>query len=109
MSYYFVANIKVNDETGYREYIKQSGEIFSKYNGEYLAVDDNPEVLEGKWQYTRTIIIKFETKGDFESWYNSREYQEILKYRLSAADCDTILVKGLWDTITSKREQITEI
>jgi len=107
MPYYFIANIKIHDESGYIKYIEKSGEIFSKYNGEYLAVDNNPDILEGNWQYTRTVIIKFETKEDFKNWYNSPEYKDILKYRLSSAHCDTILVKGLWDSITNNREQIT--
>ena len=106
MPYYFIANIKISDESKYREYIKQSGEIFSKYNGEYLAVDNSPEILEGNWRYTRTVLIKFETKEDFINWYNSSEYQKILKYRLSSAQCDTILVKDLWDSITITGEQI---
>jgi len=106
MPYYFIANIKIFDETEYKKYLIKSGEVFSKYNGEYLVVDNNPEVLEGNWKYSRTVIIKFDTKPDFEKWYNSSEYKEILKYRLSSSTCDTILVKGLWDSVTNSREQI---
>jgi uncharacterized protein (DUF1330 family) len=106
MPCYFIANIKITDESIYKKYVEESGEIFSKYNGEYLAVDDNPEVLEGNWQYSRTVIIKFETKNDFKKWYNSPEYQEILEYRLSSSHCDTILVKGLRDSITNSGEQL---
>ena len=92
---YFIAQIKIKDKTEYQKYINEAEEIFSKYNGKYLAVDDNPIILEGNWNYTRTVLIKFENKDDFEKWYNSKEYKEILKYRLSAAKCDTILVEGL--------------
>ncbi|RLE03768.1 MAG: DUF1330 domain-containing protein, partial [Bacteroidetes bacterium] len=28
------------------------------------------------------------------AWYRSDEYQEILQYRLSASECDTILIQG---------------
>lgn len=109
MPYYFIANIRINDESEYKKYVEKSGEVFSKYKGEYLAVDTNPEILEGEWKYTRTVIIKFDTKTDFHKWYFSPEYKEILKYRLSSSHCDTILVKGLWDSITSSREQTTDI
>jgi len=40
-------------------------------------------------------LIRFNNKNDFDEWYNSKDYQDILKHRLKAADCDTILVKGL--------------
>lgn len=95
MSYYFVANIKINDEKEYQRYIEKTEEVFKMYKGKYLVVDNTPEVLEGNWDYTRTVIIEFESKTEFENWYNSAEYREILKYRLNAAECDSILAKGL--------------
>lgn len=95
MAYYFLAQIKINDKSEYQLYLNSTEKVFSKFNGKYLAVDKNPLVLEGDWKYSRSVIIRFETKLDFESWYNSKEYQEILKHRLKAADCDTILVEGL--------------
>jgi uncharacterized protein (DUF1330 family) len=95
MSYYFIAQIKINDEIEYQKYIDKSGEIFKKYNGKYLSVDNEPKVIEGKWDYTRTVLISFNTKSDFDNWYNSNEYKKILAHRLKAADCDTILIKGL--------------
>jgi uncharacterized protein (DUF1330 family) len=95
MSYYFNAQIKINDEIEYQKYIDNSEDIFRKYNGEYLSVDNEPVILEGEWDYTRTVLIKFKSKNDFKDWYNSDEYKKILAYRLKAADCDTILIKGL--------------
>jgi len=93
MKYYFIANIKIHDSDGYMKYIEKAGSIFSKYNGRYLAVDNQPEILEGNWNYSRSVIIEFNSKEDFEKWYRSEEYREILKFRLNSADCDTILVK----------------
>ena len=93
MNYYFIAQIKIEDEQTYQKYIDRADAVFAKFNGKYLAVDNNPEVLEGDWNYTRAVLIKFESKKDFEAWYHSKDYQEILKYRLEAARCDTILVK----------------
>ena len=95
MSYYFITQIKIKDEIEYQKYLDKSKNIFTKFNGEYLSVDNAPVILEGKWDYTRTVLIKFNSKTDFEDWYNSIEYQVILKYRLNAADCDTLLIKGL--------------
>ena len=79
----------------YQKYINEAEEVFKKYNGRYLAVDNNPELLEGGWDYTRSVIITFNSRNDFEAWYHSPEYQQILKHRLAGAVCDTILAKGL--------------
>jgi uncharacterized protein (DUF1330 family) len=95
MSYYFIAQIKINDSKEYQEYLNGCDEVFSRYKGKYLAVDGNPQVLEGDWPYSRAIIVNFQTEEDFMEWYYSPGYQELLKYRLRAAHCDTLLVKGL--------------
>ena len=94
MSYYFSAQIKINDPKEYEIYVQGVDEVFKKFNGKYLAVDDKPELLEGNWDFSRAVLIKFNTKEDFNNWYNSKDYQKILKYRLNAAQCNTILIKG---------------
>ena len=92
--YYFVANISIEDPIEYQKYIARVDEVFSKYNGKYLAVDDNTKVIEGNWNYKRSVIISFQSEEEFYKWYNSKDYQEILKHRLNAAKCDSILIKG---------------
>lgn len=94
MEHYFIAQIKINNQEEYEKYIERVDEVFSKFDGEYLAVDDAPIILEGNWSYTRTVLIKFNSKKDFKEWYYSDDYQKILKHRLNGANCDTILAKG---------------
>jgi uncharacterized protein (DUF1330 family) len=95
MSCYFIANIRINDHDEYQKYLDKVDEVCEKFNIEYLVVDKSPQILEGSWQYTKSVVIKFNSEENFEKWYYSVEYQEILKYRLHSAQCDTILVKGL--------------
>ena len=94
MSFYFMAGISIKDGDEYKRYLEQVDGVFERYRGRYLAVDDHPEVLEGKWESERAVLISFETREDFDAWYRSKEYQEILKYRLRAAECNTILFEG---------------
>ena len=95
MKYYFVAQIKIHNQIEYQKYLDKVDEVFSKYKGRYIALDNSPIHLEGKWDYTKSVIIEFKSKKDFENWYYSIEYQAILKHRLSASTCDTILLQGL--------------
>jgi len=95
MSCYFVAQISIHDQNEYRKYLEKVDDIFSRYKGEYLAVDETPTLLEGAWNYSKSVLIKFDSKQDFEEWYYSDDYQLILKHRLKASDCDSILVNGL--------------
>jgi uncharacterized protein (DUF1330 family) len=95
MIHYFVAQIKINNSDEYEKYLDKFDDIFSQYKGEYLAIDESPTLLEGNWNYTKSVLIKFNSKQDFENWYYSDDYQLILKHRLKASKCDTILIEGL--------------
>ena len=95
MSCYFIAQIKINNKDEYKKYLNKVDEVFSKYKGKYLSVDNNPDVIEGEWNYDRFVLIEFPNKLELNKWYNSKEYQNILKYRLKAAKCDTIIIKSL--------------
>lgn len=89
-----MASISIKDENEYKKYLEGADGVFAKYRGSYLAVDDHPQLLEGKWESERAVLIRFENREDFEAWYQSEDYQEILKHRLSAAECNTILFEG---------------
>jgi len=95
MIHYFVTQIKINNPDEYEKYLERFDDIFSQYKGEYLAIDESPTLLEGDWNYTKSVLIKFNSKQDFEDWYYSDDYQLILKHRLKASKCDTILIEGL--------------
>ncbi|MFH0756404.1 MAG: DUF1330 domain-containing protein [Bacteroidota bacterium] len=94
MCYYFMATIQVRDEGGYRKYLDRSEEVFSNYRGTYLAVDEHPVLLEGEWKPGRAVLIRFNSREDFDAWYRSDDYQEILQYRLASSISDAILIKG---------------
>ena len=95
MAYYFSAKISMINPEVYQQYLDEAEEIFNRFNGTYLAVDKSPKLLEGHWDYSRSVLIAFRSKADFEAWYYSIDYQRILKYRLAGARCDTILIQGL--------------
>jgi uncharacterized protein (DUF1330 family) len=95
MIHYFAAQIKINDPVEYQLYLEKFDNIFEQYKGEYLAIDESPVLLEGNWEYTKSVLIKFNSQQDFEDWYYSDEYQKILKFRLSASKSDSILIKGI--------------
>ena len=94
MSVYFMASIRIHDPFEYQKYLDRSEEVFARFNGRYLAVDKNPQVLEGNRDYGRAVLIAFDTRDDFQSWYQSEDYQEIMQFRCAGADCDTSLIHG---------------
>jgi uncharacterized protein (DUF1330 family) len=94
MPHFFIAQIKIQDPAEYEKYLDGFDEVFDRYNGTVLAVDDNPVVLEGAWPLPRTVIIRFEREEEFYAWYNSPEYQRLMAIRQRAAEGNIVLVKG---------------
>jgi uncharacterized protein (DUF1330 family) len=70
-------------------------EIFSKYKGEILVVEESPTVLEGEWQYTRTVVLRFSDEDEAKRWYESLEYQKLAQHRFQASRTNAILAKGI--------------
>lgn len=93
MRSFFVANIRITNPDIYVRYLEQCDEVFAKFKGKYLVVDENAEVLEGRWNYTKLVIIEFPDKQELKNWYESKEYQDILKYRMDGAECDTVIAR----------------
>ncbi|HUX08782.1 MAG TPA: DUF1330 domain-containing protein [Acidobacteriota bacterium] len=98
MSAYFVARIRIHDEALYRKYLETAGRVCERYEAEFLAVDNAPRTLEGKQFNGRVVLIRFPSEEALERWYFSDDYQEILRFRLAAADCEAVMVKGLEPT-----------
>ncbi len=70
-------------------------EVLDKYNEAIANVQDFPN--DPPLQPEKNIW-RDRTSQDFcyyfNNWYDSEDYKEILKFRLNAAKCDTILIKG---------------
>ena len=53
-----------------------------------LAFGPVVETLEGEWHGTQTVLLEFESVEAAKEWYQSDAYQEALKLRQAAADCN---------------------
>jgi len=94
MSVYFVANLRVHDPALYEQYLEGFDEIFSRHEGEVVAVDEAPAVLEGEWPYTRAVIIRFPDESALRRWYESDAYQALAQTRRLAAGGFIVAVHG---------------
>ena len=95
MSVYLVAQLKIHDRARYNQYVSGFMEIFVKYSGRVLAVDEAPQSLEGDWNYTRMVLLEFPSEKQAREWFESDEYQRLAQHRHAAADADIVLIKGL--------------
>lgn len=95
MAVYLVAQLTIHDRERYAEYGGGFMEIFSKYDGKLLSVEESQETLEGDWDYTRTVLIEFPSEAQAKAWYHSEEYQALAQHRFAASDGNIVLIKGL--------------
>lgn len=94
MSVYFVAGLRVHDPALYDQYLDGFDAIFQRYDGEVLAVDEAPALLEGEWPYSRAVVIRFPDEAALRRWYESEAYQELAGIRRRAADGFIVAVHG---------------
>ncbi|MCW5548421.1 MAG: DUF1330 domain-containing protein [Opitutaceae bacterium] len=95
MSVYAIALIRIQDRAKYSAYERRFMEVFARFEGEVLAVDDAPRVLEGDWPGERTVLLRFPDEAALRRWYDSEAYREIVRDRMVAASADIAIVSGL--------------
>ena len=95
MSTWGIGQIRVKEPARYKEYAAQFMAILNQYGGALVCIGDVADVLEGQWEYPRTVVIKFPDKNSALRWYHSPEYQKIASIRKSAADANIVLVDSL--------------
>lgn len=95
MAVYIVAQISIHDRKEYDRYADGFLEVFAHYAGELLAVSEDPQVVEGEWPYTRTVIIRFPSAKEARRWYESPEYQAIAQHRFRGSKGNVVIVEGL--------------
>jgi uncharacterized protein (DUF1330 family) len=92
----FVAvQIAINDRDKYHQY-ETAGhqEIFDKFGGKVVGIDEAVDIVEGGWPFTRTVLIEFPSKAAARSWYESDEYQAVVGLRHSSATSNLVIVAG---------------
>jgi uncharacterized protein (DUF1330 family) len=95
MPAYLVAQITIHDRERYADYEAGFMEIFAAHRGRLLAVDEQPEVLEGAWNCTRTVVAEFPDREAALAWYRSDDYQALARHRFAASDGNVVLLEGM--------------
>ena len=94
MSAYAIVQINIINYDPYLEYIKKAKPIVEKFKGEYIVRGGKFLKMHGKWDYERTVIVKFPSCEKAIEWYNSEEYAPIKKIREDNSDCNVIIIEG---------------
>ena len=90
---YVLITEDVHDPAGMAEYGKLASKAMA--TSTLLSFDQKPEVLEGEWHGSQTVLLEFDSVEAAREWYNSEAYQEAVKLRQAAAKCNGVILSGL--------------
>ena len=91
---YVILTEEIHDDAGMQAYEQASTAPLIEHGGKVLVVDDQPQVLEGEWHGTRTVVVEFESVDRARGWYESSSYQAVLPLRQAAAHCNVVITRG---------------
>lgn len=95
MAAYLVAHIDVHDSDSYQRYREQVTPLVDRFGGRFRIRGGNVEVLEGDWQVGRLVVIEFASRDALRQFYESPEYQELVRLRQHAASGPVVIAEGV--------------
>lgn len=91
---YVIFTETINDQAGYDGYVAKALPTIVQRGGNVIVVHDDPEVIEGSWHGSRTVVLEFESVDAARAWYTSPEYQAVVGERHAAAEANAAIVGG---------------
>ncbi|WP_327432358.1 DUF1330 domain-containing protein [Streptomyces sp. NBC_01236] len=75
-------------------YSRAAGPSMVQDGASILAVDGQPQVLEGAWRGDRTVVLEFASVEAARAWYESAAYERAKPLRQVASDTNAVIVSG---------------
>ena len=95
MPTYIVGEIHITDPAAYEAHVPRALATIARFGGRVIAGGDSRiDLLEGEPMPERFFIIEFPTADAARRWYQSEDYREALKVRLSASHGRVLLIEG---------------
>ncbi len=94
MAGYLIANLNITDPAKFEEYRQKVMPVIEKFGGRYLVRGGEIRRVEGNLPLHRLVVLEFPSLDAAQRFYDSAEYQPILKIRLESARSDLVLAEG---------------
>ncbi|NQU70625.1 MAG: DUF1330 domain-containing protein [Rhodospirillales bacterium] len=86
-------NFEVTNPERMAAYSKANGPLLTKHGGKVIGRGPGRPV-EGDWAPKGLVIIQFDSMEALENWYNSPEYQELVKERQASSRGQMTFIDG---------------
>jgi uncharacterized protein (DUF1330 family) len=91
---YVIFTEAITDPAGMEAYGRAARSATSGSGATVLVVDGQPELLEGEWHGSQTVVMEFESTDAARAWYNSDAYQAAARLRQAAANTHAVILSG---------------
>lgn len=89
---YMIVMLNVTDMDAFmRDYARPLQPHNAKHGVEALVATGAPRVLEGSYDKSLTVVLKFPSSEVQQAWYEDPEYQPLLQRRFALTDTDSSL------------------
>ncbi len=95
MSAYIIADVDVTDPQQYEAYKRWSSAAIQAHGAEVLVRGGAVTVLEGDWQPSRIVVLRFPSVEAARAFHDSPEYRRAREARAGAAVMRLIAVEGV--------------
>lgn len=95
MAAYLIVDVEVKDPAAYQQYLAGAPALIRKHGGEYLVRGGNREVIEGTWNPTRLVVLRFPDGESARAFIHDPDYQPLKEIRHRVAKTDMVLVDGV--------------
>jgi uncharacterized protein (DUF1330 family) len=85
MKGYVVTNFTINDRDTFKQYLSRVSDTVNKYEGKFLVRGPIANVIEGE-PHKFLAVVEFPSIQIAETWFNSKEYQDIIDMRLESTE-----------------------
>jgi uncharacterized protein (DUF1330 family) len=92
---YVVSDVEILDQKGFEAYLNNVPAVLERHGVEYVVRGGSPTMLEGSWDASRLIILRFRDREHVREWYESPDYQEMVALRAGSARVSAIVVDGV--------------
>lgn len=92
---YIYAEVEVtNSEYFNNEYAVRVRPILEKYGAKWLVAGGSPDVREGGRIVKRVVFLEFESGQRARDFYDSKDYQDVIGYRIDSAKTHLYILEG---------------
>jgi uncharacterized protein (DUF1330 family) len=95
MAAYVIVETDVTDPEPYERYKAAATEAVVAHGGRYLVRGGELDVLEGDWEPSRLVVLRFDDLATARRWYDSEGYRQARRLREGAARLRLVAVQGV--------------